>query len=224
MFSYRLKQAFCCCQVRTGALVVATLVVMTSLISLVQFIIELSEPAEIVDYYSDLLEQYGYSEQEADALANHMIGANKVVVASLVGQLAISGLLLIGLAKRKHTLCLPWLILNALYLITSLIALIIVVIFFWAAVDVGAGFIVLLVWGLGLAVAFYVFKVVQTEWMVIKDLDKPVEAELGNRPTAAAHYPSAPATTTQYPINNGAVGFEPLPAYPGRTKEPLLKF
>ena len=76
-----------------------------------------------------------------------------------------------GLFQRKHILCLPYLILNAGYLILLAFAIIIAFIALIVSGYIGAGLIILFVCGLFFALAFYFFKVVQTEWWNIKDLD-----------------------------------------------------
>ena len=61
---------------------------------------------------------------------------------------------------------------SALYLIIAALALVIAVLAIWEAVSAAAGFIVLVLLSLWLAIDIYLCKVVQTEWMNIKDLDR----------------------------------------------------
>jgi len=180
MFSYRLKEACCCMQVRTGALVIATLGVMISVFTVVSFIMALEEPVELARGCQAYIHQFaghgvidGDEAEVAARLCYYYVGIYKFVLALIIGELLINGLLLVGLTKRKHTYCLPWLIVNASYLIIDAVALVIVVITFWATLPAQAGFFALLIGCLCLAPSFYLFKVVQTEWMNIKDLDQP---------------------------------------------------
>jgi len=177
MFSYRLKGACCCMQVRTGALVIATIGVMISLYWVVDAIIDLEEPVLMTAACVQSIRNLSGLDQDdkdaAERLCYYFVGLYKFILAMLIGELLINGSLLFGLAKRKHTYCLPWLIVNALYLIISALALVTVVITFWATLPAQAGFFALIIGCLFLAPVFYVFKVVQTEWMNIKDLDQP---------------------------------------------------
>ena len=66
----------------------------------------------------------------------------------------------------------PWLIVSALYLIIAALALVIAVLAIWVALSAAAAFIVLVLLSLYLAISFYLWKVVQTEWMNINDLDR----------------------------------------------------
>jgi len=164
-------------QVRTGALVIATIGVMFSLYMVVNIIMGLEEPVELtVACVQSIRNLSGLDQDEKEAaerLCYYYAGVYRFVLAMFIGELLINGSLLFGLAKRKHTYCLPWLIVNALYLIISALALVTVVITFWATLPAQAGFIALIIGCLFLAPIFYVFKVVQTEWMNIKDLDQP---------------------------------------------------
>jgi len=210
-----LKKACCCMQVRTGALVIATLGVISSVYNVVNFIVVLGASGGPSEHFKHWCESLGFSNgQIEEIISEHehtIVSAYWVSLAYQVGELAIEGLLLAGLAKRKHTFCLPWLILSALFLLVCTVAVVIIVIALWAIGLAGEGFLLLFLGGSFVGLSLYFFKVVQTEWMNIKDMDTPqVQAELGNRVPAT----TGPLTNNG-PITND-VRFEPLPPYPGK--------
>ena len=82
--------------------------------------------------------------------------------------------------QRKPSFCLPWLICKGLSLVTCAIAFLVLTIGIGivlggirAGYGVLASLIVLAIGCGSLALGFYIFKIVQSEWMNIKDLDTP---------------------------------------------------
>jgi len=103
-----------------------------------------------------------------------------------VGEFLINALLIFGLAQRKHVACLPWLIYNGFGLVIWGLIMAVVVIAMWVAGAVGSGFLYLFLSGLLFSLYLYTWRIVQSEWMNIKDLDAPsapqVQIESGNPP------------------------------------------
>merc|ERR1712029_212104 len=123
------------------------------------------------------VEEDGYLKWLADVLEQHKEDCLHFIQFGIlyqIGECVINTLLIYVLAKKKHVLCLPWLIYNGLGLIILTILVTLLVIWAWAVGAAGAGFVLLL--GLiGLGIHLYIFKVIQTERMIIKDFDAPGE-------------------------------------------------
>ena len=85
IFSHRLQSA-CCCKVRTGALVIAWLSIMGSVIEIIQTSI-------LISRYQEVTEQ---EESSFDMQTFH-----KVTLALTVGYLVVSLLLMVGLTKAS---------------------------------------------------------------------------------------------------------------------------
>lgn len=192
MFSKRIERAFCCCQVRTGALVVATVCLMIAIITVVDRSFDLANFD--VDYAIWLQElragaaQWGDDDfwgNLIDVLEQHKEDFRRFTQLGLVyqiGECVINILLIWGLAKKKHVPCLPWLIYSGVCLIGLAVLIVSAVILLWVLGFVGYGFLTLFLGILFVAFYFHIFKVVQTEWMVIKDLDAPArQVELGGK-------------------------------------------
>jgi len=183
MFTHRLSEAFCCCQVRTGALLISIVYVTFAII----YTIETSFELAVFDQsFLRMLKEWRAIKVEgdedgvwkwlADNLEEHKEDIRHFIQLALVysiGQCLIDTLLIFGLAKKRHVPCMPWLIYNGLGLTVTSILVVVCVIWLWVNGGAGTGFLALFLGLTFVGFWFYIFKVVQTEWMNIKDLDAP---------------------------------------------------
>lgn len=194
MFS-RLERAYFCCQVRTGALAISVLFGMLSVVSVMIGAFELAGFDDGVAQVEATLSME--AELGSDEGLNQVVGivdAYKGMFRRLlefglvfaIGEFVINVLLIFGLAQRKHVACLPWLIYNGFGLVIWGLIMAVVVIAMWVAGAVGSGFLYLFLSGLLFSLYLYTWRIVQSEWMNIKDLDAPsapqVQVESGNPP------------------------------------------
>merc|ERR1711973_478061 len=147
VFTQRFESAFCCMRIRTAAMVIATLCVVGS----VWVVIDAAQDMAHVDVWLDEWADFIRATTGSDELGNYVKGnwgkaMLELRLANSVFTLAVAALLFFGLVQNKHALCLPWLVINAGELIGMAVAFAIILVF------------------------FYVFKVVQSEWMNIRDL------------------------------------------------------
>jgi len=184
MFTNRLEKAYYCCHVRTGALVISTIFSMMSVVGVIvcgymlasfDDNVKLAETA--VGMEANLVKKIGESTEELDQAVGIMEASKGTIrhilqgtVIYAVGELVINLLLIFGLAQRRHVGCLPWLIYNFLGLITWTIGFSVATISMWVIGATGPGFMWLFLGGGVGAAYFYAWKVVQSEWMNIKDL------------------------------------------------------
>jgi len=183
VFTQRFESAFCCMRIRTAAMVIATLCVVGS----VWVVIDAAQDMANVDLWLDEWADFVRATTGSDELGNYVKGnwgkaMLELRLANSVFTLAVAALLFFGLVQNKHALCLPWLVINAGELIGMAVAIAVITVWIWSYGDTAAGFYF---FGIAFAiflVFFYVFKVVQSEWMNIRDLHdnrRPQNVESG---------------------------------------------
>jgi len=171
VFTQRFESAFCCMRIRTAAMVIATLCVVGS----VWVVIDAAQDMAHVDVWLDEWADFIRATTGSDELGNYVKGnwgkaMLELRLANSVFTLAVAALLFFGLVQNKHALCLPWLVINAGELIGMAVAIAVITVWIWSYGASAAGFYF---FGIAFAiflVFFYVFKVVQSEWMNIRDL------------------------------------------------------
>jgi len=183
MFSTRWSKS-CCCSVRTGAMVIALLGLMCAGAGVVVYsmgLVTMPQTLEVMEEQKGQIKQL-YNENQItqeDYLIytsilktyEHLLpSVLKGCLAGAVLDLCIAGLLFAGLLTRKAGLMLPWLATSMLYLcLFAAFFLGFTVIQFTVVKSCSAGLITLGVGSFIVMAYYYVWKVVQSEWMNIRE-------------------------------------------------------
>jgi len=185
MFSRRLEKAYCCIPVRTGALVTAAIITLFSIVRVFAAFYKAKEWTLILG--TDLTQ---FSRLEGLLEENW--------VENSIGKLVMDLVLIFGLVERKHLPCLAWLIYSGFFGIVTIIKFIgtgAMLIYqgsyyriFITASEITATSLVGISLVLGSCVVtpiwLHMLKVVQSEWMNIKDLEATnKKRKTGNPPT-----------------------------------------
>lgn len=183
MFSTRWSKC-CCCSVRTGAMVIALLGLMAAGSGVVVYsmgLVTMPETIDLMEQQKGEIRQF-YNDNQiskqdyliyTSILETYEHILPPVVKGSLafaVLDLCLSGLLFAGLLSRKPGLMLPWLATSMLYLIVlAAFVLGLTVIQFTVVKSCSSGLFTLAIGSTFVLAYYYIWKVVQSEWMNIRE-------------------------------------------------------
>jgi len=183
MFSTRWSKC-CCCSVRTGSMVIALLSLMCAGSGVVIYsmgLVTMPETIDLMEQQKVEIRQF-YNDQQIskqdyliytsilDTYERIMPPVVKSGIAFAVLDLCLSGLLFTGLLSRKPGLMLPWLATSMLYLsVMAAFVLGLTVIQFTVVKSCSSGLFTLAVGSTVVLAYYYIWKVVQSEWMNIRE-------------------------------------------------------